>query len=54
MGLPVLLNGNGGGTDIDHLGAHGTEGPFLALTAGARVKHPLSELEWSLQIAWIE
>jgi hypothetical protein len=31
--------------NIDHLGAHGTEGPFLALMAGAKVKHLQSELD---------
>ena len=30
---------------VEHLGANGTEGPFLALRAGARLKHLLSELD---------
>ena len=35
-GMPVLLKGDG---EVEHLGANGTEGPFLALLVGVRLKH---------------
>ena len=31
--------------NVEHLGANGTEGPFLALRVGARLRHPVSELD---------
>ena len=49
---PTLLKGNGRRPavrkqrpNLEHLGANGTEGPFLALGAGDRLKHPLFELD---------